>query len=167
MCSGTGTRALPRVGFPIRKSPGQRLFSTSPGLIAAVHVLHRLLAPRHPPLALSILILRTPLSLCSFQGSRRRTGKSLSSANRSGRHGQERCERRTPEGPSRLSKLNSVRPFAPRRPRRRGGNGRTSRRRRVSRGQLRRTVRPEGHIATANWRLRSRGLVPPRSLERR
>jgi len=113
------------------------------------------------------LILRTPLSLCSFQGSRRRTGKSLSSANRSGRHGQERCERRTPEGPSRLSKLNSVRPFAPQRPRRRGGNGRTSRRRRVSRGQLRRTVRPEGHIATANWRLRSRGLVPPRSLERR
>ena len=53
--SGMGTCALPQVGSPIRKSPGQRLFSTSPGLIAAVHVLHRLLAPRHPPPALNIL----------------------------------------------------------------------------------------------------------------
>ena len=76
MCSGRGTCALPHVGSPIRKSPGRRLFSTSPGLIAAVHVLHRLLAPRHPPLALNILTKRTPLSLCSFQGSRRRTGSS-------------------------------------------------------------------------------------------
>ena len=42
-------------GFPIRKSAGQRLFSASPRLIAAVHVLHRLLVPRHPPCALSIL----------------------------------------------------------------------------------------------------------------
>ena len=74
MCSGTGTRALPRVGSPIRKSPGRRLFSTSPRLIAAGHVLHRLLAPRHPPMALNILTERTSLPLCSFQGSRRRTG---------------------------------------------------------------------------------------------
>jgi hypothetical protein len=76
MCSGTGTRALPRVGFPIRTSPGRRLFSTSPRLIAAGHVLHRLLAPRHPPMALIILTERTSLSLCSFQGSRRRAGTS-------------------------------------------------------------------------------------------
>ena len=55
MCSGGDTRALPRVGFPIRKSAGQRSFSTSPRLIAAVHVLLRLLTPRHPPCALSIL----------------------------------------------------------------------------------------------------------------
>jgi hypothetical protein len=54
--SGRGTRALPRVGFPIRKSRDQRLVSTSPGLIAAAHVLHRLLAPRHPPCALVLLI---------------------------------------------------------------------------------------------------------------
>ena len=74
MCSGTGTRALPRVGFPIRKSPGRRLFSTSPGLIAADHVLLRLLAPRHPPMALNILTERISLPLCSFQGSRRRAG---------------------------------------------------------------------------------------------
>src|SRR5437763_11056718 len=54
--SGRGTRALPRVGFPIRRSRDQRLVSTSPGLIAAAHVLHRLLAPRHPPCALVLLI---------------------------------------------------------------------------------------------------------------
>src|SRR6476469_8927016 len=55
MCSGGDTRALPRVGSPIRKSADQRLFSTSPRLIAAVHVLLRLLTPRHPPRALNIL----------------------------------------------------------------------------------------------------------------
>jgi hypothetical protein len=55
MCSDGDTRALPRVGFPIRKSAGQRSFSTSPRLIAAAHVLHRLLVPRHPPHALNIL----------------------------------------------------------------------------------------------------------------
>ena len=48
-------------GFPIRKSAGQRLFSASPRLIAAVHVLHRLLVPRHPPCALSILTENTLL----------------------------------------------------------------------------------------------------------
>jgi hypothetical protein len=58
MYSGTGTSALPLVGFPIRKSRGQRLVSTSPGLIAAAHVLLRLLAPRHPPCALSLLIVK-------------------------------------------------------------------------------------------------------------
>ena len=56
MYSGKSTRALPRVGFPIRKSRDQRLVSTSPGLIAAAHVLHRLSAPRHPPCALILLI---------------------------------------------------------------------------------------------------------------
>ena len=56
MCSGEGTRALPRVGFPIRTSPDQSLISSSPRLIAAVHVLHRLQVPRHPPCALHLLI---------------------------------------------------------------------------------------------------------------
>src|SRR5438445_12735482 len=57
--SGESTRALPRVGFPIRKARDRRLVSTSPGLIAAAHVLHRLSAPRHPPCALVLLIRRT------------------------------------------------------------------------------------------------------------
>ena len=56
MDSGASTSALPLVGFPIRKSRDQRSVSTSPGLIAAAHVLHRLLAPRHPPCALVLLI---------------------------------------------------------------------------------------------------------------
>src|SRR5262245_63727883 len=64
MYSGGSTRALPRVGFPIRRSRGQRLVSTSPGLIAAAHVLLRLLAPRHPPCALSLLIVKNTLYCC-------------------------------------------------------------------------------------------------------
>jgi hypothetical protein len=55
MYSATDGAALPAPGFPIRKSAGQRLFSASPRLIAAVHVLLRLLVPRHPPCALTIL----------------------------------------------------------------------------------------------------------------
>src|SRR3954463_3350454 len=71
MYSAGNTRALPRVGFPIRKSRDQRLVSTSPALIAAAHVLHRLLAPRHPPCALVLLIEKnTLLPLWSFQGAR-------------------------------------------------------------------------------------------------
>jgi hypothetical protein len=74
MCSGGGTRALPRVGFPIRKSSDQSLVSSSPGLIAAAHVLHRLQVPRHPPCALVHLIFRREHHepLWSFQGARGR-----------------------------------------------------------------------------------------------
>ena len=46
------------MGFPIRKSPDQSLFSDFPELIAASHVLHRLPAPRHPPYALSNLTIK-------------------------------------------------------------------------------------------------------------
>jgi hypothetical protein len=60
MCSAQDDAALPASGFPIRRSAGQRLFSASPRLIAAVHVLHRLLVPRHPPHALSILTVIRP-----------------------------------------------------------------------------------------------------------
>src|ERR1700733_12153670 len=55
MCSARGNVALPTLGFPIRASAGHRPFSASPRLIAAVHALHRLLVPRHPPCALTIL----------------------------------------------------------------------------------------------------------------
>jgi hypothetical protein len=61
MYSGASTTALPVVGFPIRRSRGQRLVSTSPELIAAAHVLLRLLAPRHPPCALILLIEKNSL----------------------------------------------------------------------------------------------------------
>jgi hypothetical protein len=46
------------MGFPIRRSPDQSLFSDSPELIAASHVLYRLPAPRHPPYALSNLTIK-------------------------------------------------------------------------------------------------------------
>ena len=82
MCSARDSAVLPALGFPIRVPAGQRLFSASPRLIAAVHVLHRLLVPRHPPCALLILTVIEPCRtwlgdslllalLCSFQGPRR------------------------------------------------------------------------------------------------
>ena len=43
------------VGFPHSEIPGSKLVSSSPRLIAADHVLHRLLAPRHLPFALTKL----------------------------------------------------------------------------------------------------------------
>lgn len=55
MYSARDDTALPVPGFPIRVSAGQSLFSSSPRLIAAVHALLRLLMPRHPPCALTIL----------------------------------------------------------------------------------------------------------------
>ena len=44
-----------RTGFPHSDIPGSKPACGSPRLIAADHVLHRLLAPRHPPYALSSL----------------------------------------------------------------------------------------------------------------
>ena len=40
-------------GFPIRTSSDQRSIDNSPRLNAALHVLHRLSMPRHPPCALN------------------------------------------------------------------------------------------------------------------
>src|SRR5579859_3668878 len=47
-----------RIGFPHSEIPGSRPACGSPGLIAACHVLHRLLLPRHPPCALSSLTIK-------------------------------------------------------------------------------------------------------------
>ena len=111
MCSTRDNVALPTLGFPIRESPGQWLFSASPGLIAAVHALHRLLVPRHPPCALNILTVISgralrlrpviPVSLATVQFSR--SGKRCDS--RAQARDQVR-ERRRRAG---LSKLNSMR----------------------------------------------------------
>ena len=43
-------------GFPHSEILGLTVVCTYPRLIAACHVLHRLLAPRHSPCALNILI---------------------------------------------------------------------------------------------------------------
>ncbi|CDN41086.1 hypothetical protein BN871_AB_00840 [Paenibacillus sp. P22] len=42
-------------GFPHSEIPGSTLAYSSPRPIVVRHVLHRLLAPRHPPCALSSL----------------------------------------------------------------------------------------------------------------
>ena len=104
MYSGASTTALPVMGFPIRRSRGQRLVSTSPELIAAAHVLHRLLAPRHSPCALILLIKKNSLvtamefSRCAriWSATERpcaRPGLSKLNSVRRGR----RCSRRTRE----------------------------------------------------------------------
>ena len=53
--SGSGDGLFPS-GFPIQKSPDHRILGSFPRLIAADHVFHRLLVPRHPPVALLILV---------------------------------------------------------------------------------------------------------------
>ena len=48
--------SLQDIGLSHSEIPGSRVICTSPGLIAAYHVLHRLREPRHPPCALSYFI---------------------------------------------------------------------------------------------------------------
>jgi hypothetical protein len=48
-----------RKGFPIRKSADRKDICSSPQLIAAYHVLHRLWEPRHPPYALNYFLCCT------------------------------------------------------------------------------------------------------------
>jgi hypothetical protein len=101
MDSGTDTHALPCVGFPIRTSRGQWMVSSSPGLIAAAHVLLRLLAPRHPPCALDLLIVKnTVVAAMEFSrcaranpAKRKPAGAGLSKLNSVERRGR-RCSRR-------------------------------------------------------------------------
>jgi hypothetical protein len=50
-----GYSGISRSGFPHSEIPGSKPACGSPGLIAACHVLHRLLVPRHSPYALSSL----------------------------------------------------------------------------------------------------------------
>ena len=46
---------MTHIGFPHSEIAGSKVVCTSPTLIAAYHVLHRLPVPRHPPNALSSL----------------------------------------------------------------------------------------------------------------
>jgi hypothetical protein len=49
---------MTRGGLPHSDIPGSKLVCSSPGLFAACHVLHRLLAPRHSPYTLSSLTIK-------------------------------------------------------------------------------------------------------------
>ena len=55
------------LGFPIRTPSDLSSVDSSPRLIAASYVLHRLLVPRHPPYALTHLQQRCSRPLCSSQ----------------------------------------------------------------------------------------------------
>src|SRR3954468_13292756 len=66
MCSGMGDRTSLLPGFPIRKSSDQSSVGSSPRLIAAPYVLHRLLVPRHPPCALINLATKMLASTVQF-----------------------------------------------------------------------------------------------------
>ena len=57
---------LPRGGFPHSEISGSMLICSSPKLIAACHVLHRLLMPRHSPCALSSLTNRKQIASFSL-----------------------------------------------------------------------------------------------------
>ena len=58
MCSGKGRHGITRAGFPHSEIPGSKPACGYPRLIAAGHVLHRLLVPRHPPHALTSLAIK-------------------------------------------------------------------------------------------------------------
>jgi hypothetical protein len=77
MNSACDDLALPRPGCPIRKPPDQSLLSGSPENIAASHVLHRLLAPRHPPCALSSLTMLATIHPANGWMNRRNTQAEL------------------------------------------------------------------------------------------
>ena len=61
-----GYADISRHGFPHSEIHGSKRACRSPWLIATYYVLHRLLAPRHPPTALSNLI-KPRLRLCSCE----------------------------------------------------------------------------------------------------
>ena len=58
LCIQPAVTRVHLVGFPHSDIPGSMPACGSPRLFAACHVLHRLLAPRHPPYALSSLIIK-------------------------------------------------------------------------------------------------------------
>src|SRR5215216_2862015 len=123
MDSACGNAALPALGFPIRESTDHRLFSAYPWLIAAVHALHRLLVPRHPPCALHILTVITRSTRRRARGDTRYIGKTVqfsrTAQERVGRTGRRSLKtqqhaRLSPEG---------ARPASPSRLRRRAQAG--------------------------------------------
>ena len=71
LCIQPAVAGVHPAGFPHSEIPGSKPACGSPRLIAACHVLHRLLAPRHPPYALSSLIIKLTQYVV-FQGASNR-----------------------------------------------------------------------------------------------
>src|SRR5215204_7384939 len=70
MNSGAGDTTQLVPGFPIRTPWDHSLVDSSPRPIAASHVLHRLLVPRHPPFALINLTTKMLASTVQFSNNR-------------------------------------------------------------------------------------------------
>ena len=66
LCIQRAVARVHLVGFPHSEILGSKPACGSPRLIAACHVLHRLLAPRHSPYALSSLIIKLTQSVFPF-----------------------------------------------------------------------------------------------------
>jgi hypothetical protein len=66
MCSGAGDTTQLVPGYPIRTPWDHSSVDSSPRPIAASHVLHRLLVPRHPPFALDNLTTKMLASTMQF-----------------------------------------------------------------------------------------------------
>src|SRR5258705_3495487 len=62
----SGSSGISQRGFPHSEIPGSKLICSSPGLIAAYRVLHRLLVPRHSPYTLSSLTIRNSSSRLAY-----------------------------------------------------------------------------------------------------
>src|ERR1041385_4174834 len=71
--AGDTTQLVP--GFPIRTPWDHSSVDSSPRPIAASHVLHRLLVPRHPPCALSNLTTKMLASTVQFSTNTPTPGK--------------------------------------------------------------------------------------------
>ena len=71
LCIQPAVTGVHPAGFPHSDIPGSKPACGSPRLFAACHVLHRLLAPRHPPYALSSLIIKLTQYVV-FQGASNR-----------------------------------------------------------------------------------------------
>src|SRR3981189_1199367 len=69
MYSSRGGQGMNPAGFPHSEICGSRPICGSPQLIAAYHVLHRLLTPRHPPCALSSLTEQLVLDVLPYPSS--------------------------------------------------------------------------------------------------
>src|SRR6266550_4157342 len=69
MDSSRGGQGMSPAGFPHSEICGSRPICGSPQLIAAYHVLHRLLTPRHPPCALSSLTEHLVLDVSPYPSS--------------------------------------------------------------------------------------------------
>ena len=72
LCIQPAVAGVHPAGFPHSDIPGSKPACGSPRLIAACHVLLRLLAPRHPPYALSSLIIKLTQYVV-FQGASNRS----------------------------------------------------------------------------------------------